>query len=373
MREKPIRILQCVNKMDRAGLETMLMNYYRNIERSKIQFDFLTHRKERGAYDEEIEMLGGRIFHAPRLIPGNYIKYFKYMKHFFIEHPEYKIVHSHIDTMSSFPLRAALKAKVPIRISHSHTSRLDIDYKMIIKYIAKMQIKKYANNYFACGEEAGKFLYGDDKNVVLVKNAIDIDKYSFSEIDRERLRKELGISKEEIVIGHVGRYVYIKNQIFLIELLAGLLQESNNYKLVLVGCGPDEVKLRKAAKKLNVVDKIIFLIDRNDVNEIYNVFDIFVMPSLFEGMPLVGVEAQCNGLDCLFNDTISKEVLLTDTAQMMSLKLGKQMWKKAILNRNVVRNINSEKQVREAGFDIKVESKKLEKIYTSLLISCDNK
>ena len=153
---EPIRILQVVNKMDRAGLETMLMNYYRNIDRSKVQFDFLTHREERGAYDDEIESLGGKIYRMPRLMPQNYPKYFKKMKSFFKEHPEYKIVHSHIDAMSSFPLRAAKKAGVKIRIAHSHSSKLDRDLKLPIKYVSKKLITKYANYYFASSSTNSK-------------------------------------------------------------------------------------------------------------------------------------------------------------------------------------------------------------------------
>ena len=132
-----IRILQVVNIMDRAGLETMLMNYYRNIDRTKVQFDFLTHRIEKGAYEDEIISMGGKVYHAPRLYPQNYKKYFGFMKAFFMEHPEYKIIHSHIDAMSYFPLQAAKNSGVPVRIAHSHSSKFDRDIKLPIKFIAK--------------------------------------------------------------------------------------------------------------------------------------------------------------------------------------------------------------------------------------------
>lgn len=135
-----IRVLQCVNIMDRAGLETMLMNYYRNIDRTEVQFDFLTHRSDKGVYDEEIEKLGGRVYHAPRLYPQNYPLYFRWMRDFFGHHTEYKIVHSHIDTMSYFPLAAAKKAGIPVRIAHSHSSQLDKDIKFPIKFLALKRI-----------------------------------------------------------------------------------------------------------------------------------------------------------------------------------------------------------------------------------------
>ena len=128
-----IRILQCVNDMHRAGLETMLMNYYRNIDRDKIQFDFLTHRPNRSDYDDEIESLGGKMYYAPRLYPQNYPEYFKWMKRFFAEHPEYKVVHSHIDAMSYLPLKAAKAANIPVRIAHSHNTSIDKDFKYLLK------------------------------------------------------------------------------------------------------------------------------------------------------------------------------------------------------------------------------------------------
>ena len=135
-----IRILQCVNDMHRAGLETMLMNYYRNIDRNEIQFDFLTHRSNRSDYDDEIELLGGKVYYAPRLYPQNYLSYFKYMKEFYATHTEYKIVHSHIDSMSYLPLLAAKKANIPIRIAHSHNTAIDRDFKYFLKSYFKLKL-----------------------------------------------------------------------------------------------------------------------------------------------------------------------------------------------------------------------------------------
>ena len=175
-----IRILQCVNIMDRAGLENMLMNYYRNIDRTKIQFDFLTHREEKGAYEDEIISMGGKVYHAPRLYPQNYPLYFKWMKNFFTKHPEYKIVHSHIDAMSYFPLLAAKKASVPIRIAHSHSSKLDRDIKLPIKYFALKKLPFVSNGYCACGQKAGKFMFGS-RRFSVIHNAIDLQKFSYEE------------------------------------------------------------------------------------------------------------------------------------------------------------------------------------------------
>lgn len=356
-----IRVLQVVNNMHRAGLETMLMNYYRNIDRTKIQFDFLTHRPEKGDYDDEIISMGGKVYYAPRLYPQNYLQYFKWMKKFFNEHPEYKIVHSHIDTMSAFPLLAAKLNNIPIRIAHSHTSKLDRDLKFPIKYLAKLIVPYVANHYFSCGEVAGKFLYGN-KKFEIIRNAIDLEKYKFNNKVREKKRKELKLNNE-FVIGHVGRYCYIKNQSFIIDIFNEILKERPNSKLLLIGNGPDEELLRQKVNKLNLNNNVIFLINRSDVDELYQVMDAFVMPSLFEGVPLVAVEAQANGLKCFLSDKISEEVFLTKNIEKISLGQKDEEWKEKILNSEYERQEEIPEELFQRGYDIKRSMQELIKKY----------
>lgn len=361
-----IRILQCVNIMDRAGLETMLMNYYRNIDRSKVQFDFLVHRSYKGAYDDEIEALGGKIYHAPRLYPQNYLKYFRWMKHFFAEHPEYKIVHSHIDAMSYFPLLAAKKSGIPVRISHSHSSKLDRDLKLPIKWFALKRVPKVANYYMACGNVAGKFMY-KNREFTIVRNAIDIDKFAYSEKLRKKLRRELNL-ENKTVVGHVGRFCYIKNQLFLLDILSELNEANDNYHLLLVGKGEDEEKIREKIKERNLSHHVTILKDRSDVNELYNVMDVFVMPSLFEGLPVVSVEAQANGLPCIMSDTISNEVILTSCVEQLCLKENVDKWTQMVQTiASQGRNQNAKKELRAFGYDIEVEVCNLEERYVSLI------
>ena len=338
------------------------MNYYRNIDRTKIQFDFLTHRQEDGAYDEEIRSLGGKIFKAPRLMPQNYPKYFKFMKKFFIEHPEYQIIHSHIDAMSSFPLRAAKKANIKTRIAHSHSSKLDKDLKLPIKYLSKKMLPKYANNYFACGDRAGKFLF-KNKNFKIINNAIELSKFEFNEETRKNVREKLDINKEALVIGHVGRYIYIKNQSFLIDLLKKVLKKNSNSYLLLVGSGPDEETLKNKVKELDIEDKVKFLINRADVDELYQAMDCFVMPSLFEGLPVVGVEAQASGLPCLFSNKISKEVMMTGNAKMIELDNNAEKWADEIILLSKKRNENAIIELTQFNYDVKTEAKKLMHTY----------
>ena len=360
-----IRILQCVNIMDRAGLENMLMNYYRNIDRNEIQFDFLTHRPDKGAYDDEIERLGGRVYHAPRLYPQNYLTYFKWMKKFFGNHTEYKIVHSHIDAMSFFPLLAAKKATIPVRIAHSHSTKLDKDLKLPIKFLALRLIPRIANNYCACGDIAGKFMFGN-RDFTIIRNAIDIDKFSYNEEIRMRKRKELGLFGK-FVIGHVGRYCYIKNQIFLLDIFEKVKNEKANAHLILIGKGEDEQKIRKKIQSLNLEKSVSLFVDRADVDQLYQVMDIFVMPSLFEGLPVVGVEAQANGLPCIVSNKISEEVLITDSINRLDLNSGVETWKNIILTTKIERNSNAKKKLEENGYNIRNEANIISDYYRSLV------
>lgn len=253
-----IRVLQCVNDMHRAGLETMLMNYYRNIDRTKIQFDFLTHRPDKSDYDDEILSLGGKVYYAPRLYPQNYPAYFKYMKKFFAEHPEYQIVHSHIDSMSYLPLLAAKKAGVPIRIAHSHNTSIDKDFKYILKQYFRKKITKAANYYCACGQEAGEFLF-PRKSFTFIPNAIEVDEFLYNKEIRDKKRKDLGLTNE-FVVGHVGRLSYQKNHELLIKVFNELHKKDANTILLLIGVGEKEDEIKKQVHELKLDECVLSLI-----------------------------------------------------------------------------------------------------------------
>lgn len=325
-----IRVLQVVNDMNRAGLETMLMNYYRHIDRTQIQFDFLTHRPYKGDYDDEILSLGGQIYHAPRLYPQNLPTYFRYMKAFFQEHPEYKIIHSHIDAMSYLPLLAAKRAGVPVRIAHSHSTSIDKDFKILLKQIYRKLLPSTANYYFACGDAAGKFLFGN-RPFTKIPNAIDAMHFKFDAALRKEKRQELGIDKK-LVIGHVGRFSYPKNHAFLIDTFHEIAKKEDSAVLVLVGTGENEEAIRKQVERYDLVEKIYFLGSRADVNELYQAMDIFVMPSRFEGVPMVGVEAQFAGLPCIFSDKVPSEIMFHDNCKFLSLESSPSVWAMAILD-----------------------------------------
>ena len=288
---EPIRVLQVVTHMNRGGLETMLMNYYRNIDRNKVQFDFLTHRpeNEKKDYDDEIRGLGGKIYHMPVLNPFS-PSYMKSLDRFFKEHKEYKIVHSHLDCLSAYPLKAAKKNGVPVRIAHAHTTLVDTNLKKYIKLFSKKKISKYATNLFACGQRAGKWMF-EGQPFQIMNNAIDTKKYLFCLETREKIRKEFHISEDEYVIGHVGNFTLPKNHTFIINLFYEICKKNKKVKLILVGGGNDGSQYKEKAEKLKIADKIIFTGVRNDVPDLMQAFDVFLFPSIYEGLPVTLVEA----------------------------------------------------------------------------------
>lgn len=363
-----IRVLQCVNNMHRAGLETVLMNYYRKIDRTKIQFDFLTHRPDRDDFDDEIEAMGGRIYRAPRLYPQNYPAYFAFMKQLFQEHPEYKIVHSHIDTMSYLPLLAAKKAGVPIRIAHSHSTGLDADFKYVLKQYYRYRIPSAANHFWACGEMAGAFLFRG-KPFTVIPNAVEAENYRFSPEIREKKRRELAV-EDKLVIGHAGRFSYPKNHSFLLDIFCRIIEQKPNAVLLLVGKGELEEAVREKVKRCSLQHAVRFAGSRSDLNEIYQAMDVLVMPSRFEGIPMVGIEAQFAGLPCVFSDKVPEETAFTDGCCFMELRQSAEQWAARILKVAGQRLENA--QINEK-YDMAYAHSLLEERYVDLYGQCTDK
>jgi len=355
-----VRILQVVNNMHRAGLETVLMNYLRGIDKTKYQFDFLTHRSEEAAYDDEIRRIGGKIYHMPRLYPQNYHAYMREMALFFNQHPEYRIVHSHIDAMSYLPLLAAKKAGVPIRIAHSHNSGIDVDYKLPLKLLFKQEIPHVATDFFACGNQAGHFLF-KGRPFFLMKNAIEVKRFAFSNVVRSEVRRELGANAKDILVGTVGRLSYQKNQEFLVDVFANVVHRRPDMKLLIIGDGENRKKIERQIHRLNLEGKIKLLGSRQDIDRIYQALDLFVLPSRFEGIPVVGIEAQAAGLPCLFSNVVSGEAVYS--MQSIKLPLSKKAW----ISNMVKFHISEDRYVSFfGGYDIDKAIPILEKKYYEL-------
>jgi glycosyltransferase involved in cell wall biosynthesis len=349
----PVRVLQVVTIMNRGGLETMLMNYYRQINRKKIQFDFLVHRSEEGHYDREIKELGGKIYRMPSIKPGNYHQYFKLLDEFFENHKEYKVVHSHINENSSFVLRAAKKAGIPCRIAHSHLSDLGLDMKLPFRIYARYFMKDHPNYYFACSKNAGKWLFGKKQtklnDVMILNNAVNTKDFKFNLKTRNKIRSELGL-KDEIVIGHIGRFNKQKNHNYLIEIFKQVYKKQSNVILLLIGDGHLRADIEKKVKALGLSSNVRFLGVRSDIPELMQAMDIFLFPSLFEGLPVVLVEAQAAGLKCIASDTITEECDVTGRVDFISLNQTPQYWANLILSGSY-EHIDTAQALQKNGYD----------------------
>ena len=356
-----IRILHIVTYMGRGGLETMLMNYYRSIDRTKVQFDFLTHRDFEADYDAEILALGGKIYHLPPLNPFSK-GYLSALDRFFAEHPEYRIVHSHLDCMSAIPLKTAKKHGVPVRIAHSHSSRQDLDLKYPLKLLFKRTIAKQATHLFACAEAAGRWMFGTDHFRVL-HNAIDAAHYTFDPQVRAEVRAELGIAPNAFVAGHVGRLMVPKNHAFLLKVFARLPAQSC---LLLVGDGELRQQMEQLAEELHIRDRVIFAGLRTDVDRMLQAMDVFVFPSLYEGLPLSIVEAQAAGLPCLISDKVPIECKKTELVTQLPLDASPEAWAGAVLTAARTPRTNTLEQIRDSGFDIQANAEWLTAYYCNL-------
>lgn len=367
--DSPIRIAQIIGKWLGGGVESVVMNYYRHIDRSKIQFDFICDEDSTNIPYDEINSLGGKVI----LIPPyqKVIKYHNELKKV-LKDGNYKIVHSHINTLSVFSLWAAKSAGVPVRIAHSHsTTNKKEKKKNLMKQVLKHFSKVFATDYMCCSELAGRWLFGDKEydrgNVYLLNNAIDLDKFKYDENIRKEKRKELNISDDTLVIGHVGRFVEQKNHRFLIDIFNEVHKERENSILLLAGQGPLVDEIHEKVNELGLNESVKFLGQRKDIDKLYQAFDVFLLPSLYEGLPVVGVEAQATGLLCILSDDMTKETKVLDSTIFMSLSNIDKAWANRI-NKEYEKFVrkNSNKEISENGFNIKQEVNKLAELYINL-------
>lgn len=369
MKKQPIIVAQIMGKWVGGGVEAVIMNYYRNIDRSKVQFDFICDEDSTNIPYNEIKKLGGRVIICPP-----YQKIFEYER-FLIDlfkKNNYKIVHSNINALSVFPLRAAKKAEVPIRIAHSHSTTNKKEWKKnLMKQALRPFSKKYATDYFACSELAGRWLFGDKTfeqgKVTIINNAIDLGKFKYDEKVRKEKRKELNINDDTLVVGHIGRFVAQKNHTFLIDIFNELHKKEKNSILLLIGQGPLMDEIKQKVDSLGISDSVKFLGQRDDVNDLYQVFDMFLLPSLYEGLPVVGVEAQATGNLCIFSSSMTQETKILDTTIFVSLDRNAEEWLSIILDSyRKFKKYDTTVEITKNNFNIKKETNKLENQYNEL-------
>lgn len=364
-----IRVLQYIGSLKQGGSQAMIMNLYRGIDKDKIQFDFVIHDGVMTSMAEEAIRMGARVFSCPKFSLLTLSKYKKWWKEFFDEHNEIKILHCHVRSPASTVLKIAKKHGVT-SISHSHSASYGKSVNSIIKRFLARNIKNNADYFMGCSLLAGEFLYG--KNICKsdryfsVKNAIDSKKYVYNLQTAKEVREEFNYTDNDVVIGHVGRFSQPKNHIFLIDIFNEIHKKDDKYKLLLVGDGELRKGIEEKVEKLGLRDFVSFVGLRTDINRIFMGIDLFLFPSLWEGLPVSVVEAQASGLKCVISSAISTEVIISPLVTAVDLSRGEKEWANI-----VVENLGNERQdtskyIIESGYDIKQSVDEISRLYLGL-------
>lgn len=375
-----IRVLNVTTVFKAAGIEAFIMNMYRNIDREKVQFDFMVMRDEKEYYDEEIERLGGKKYTIQKYSRNTLLKILKESRAFyeFLKEHHYDIVHIHYTTpLRAFYALAAKRAGISVIVYHSHSAEVSGKnfLKRFLYTILRNCIGKWANAYFACSKVAAEWMFSariiKEGKVEVVCNGIDVQRFRFNENDRNDVRKELGLSNEFVMI-HTGRFLEQKNHRFVLEVFKKIKMKQADAKLLLLGTGDLLKEIKNYAQELNISDDVYFLGIHSDVERYLCAADCYIMPSLYEGLPVAAVEAECSGLPCYFSTNITREVALTDMVKFLELSQTAEEWADEIISsRNVVRKDRSE-MVVEFGYDVREVAKKLQKFYETAVMRNGN-
>lgn len=365
--QSPLRILQVMGKMDRGGAEAMVMTLHRQVDRKRVQFDYVVHN-EPGHFDAEIRQLGGRIFLAPRYRASNHVAYCRWWAHFFGHHPEYQIAHGHIRSTAALYLGIAQRHGL-VTIAHSHSTSSGGGPVGWTKAVLQYPIRHIADYLFACSRDAATWLYGSSASsrTIILNNPVELPQFAFDEQVRHEVRSELNLAGG-MVIGHVGRFHPAKNHRFLIELLSELVPRNPDVVLLLVGDGELMGDVRRKASDLGLDDHVRFLGVRGDTARLMQAMDVLVFPSIYEGFPVVLVEAQASGLPCLVSDSITRDTGITDSVHFLSLADGVAVWARRLEDLEApVSRIDAAAVVGAAGFDARSVAKWMEDFYVEVL------
>lgn len=374
---EPVRVLHVLGGLSLGGAESRVMDLYRCMDRDKVQFDFLIHRRDIGSatyqkhfYEEEVEALGGKVYALPKFMVYNYVSYRRAVRDFFQSHHEFAVVQGHMTSTASIYLPQAKKAGVPVVCAHARSAGVDKGIKGIVTKLLRLPLLKKADYCLACSKEAGEAVFGPkwagSPKACLVPNAIDAQRFQYNTTLREKVRTELSLG-DSFVIGHVGRFHYAKNHEFLLAIFGRLHQnlekKGKTCKLLLLGEGDGMAAAKAQAAALGVEKDVLFLGNRKDVEAYYQAFDLFLFPSRFEGLPGTVVEAQAAGLRCIISDRITTEVGISELVSFHSLEDGDQQWAE-----EVERSLSYERKdgceaVKKAGFDVREQARRLERFY----------
>lgn len=362
------RIAVIMGKMHSGGKKNLVMEYYRHIDRSKIQFDFICDEDSNAIPTDEIEKLGGRVYIVPRY--QNILANIKAIEKICQEN-KYKIAHGYNGTMNIFGLYAAWRAGVPVRINESISMAHKSDKKTIIKNILKPFSRCFATHFMANGEACGKWQFGkmfDDGKVSIFKTVINADENKLQPDLREKCREEFGLT-DNIVIGHIGRLTAQKNTLFIIDIFYEIRKIEDKAKLLLIGDGDLREEMLKKITDLGIQESVLYLGRREDIKQFYNAMDGFLLPSLYEGLPVVGVEAECCGLPMFFSTEIPEESsACSDLGVFVGLDKSAAEWAKIVVEniRQIERKDHSA-EVKNVGFDSVTEARKLLDYYEELI------
>lgn len=370
--QQPIRVAQVMGAMVGGGLEATIMNHYRLLDHDKVQFDFIVQEDSTFVPEDEIKSLGGRVFTIPSYKKLN--AYVEKCEDLFSHlHPD--IVHSNMNALSIFPLRAAKKAGIPIRIAHSHSTANSKEIaRTAIKNVLRPFSKVYPTQLVACGVYSAEWLFGkrvvEQGKVHYIKNAVDLHKFAYHKEQRSKLRTELGIS-DKFVIGQIGRFTSQKNHAFALDVFSHLHRTMPNSVYVTLGSGELMEETKRKAQSLGISDSVLFLGQRNDSQYWYSVFDILLFPSLYEGLPLTAIEAQGAGLPILASSNITKEAFIeSDLTHILSLNDPPQKWAETIESiaaHPTDRTVRRYDDLAAAGYDIHQSAQDMQNLYLKLI------
>lgn len=367
---EPIRVLNVLGTTNLGGAESRVMELYRALDRDKVQFDFMVHTDQEGQYSAEIRRLGGRIYHVPRFRVFNIMAYKKAWKRFFAEHGGYAAVHGHMTSTAAMYLPIAKRAGVPLTIAHARSAGVDRGIKGLVTRIIRRPLKYRADYCFTCSAEAADAVYGsrwvEKGRVWTIPNAIDAGRFGFRPAVRAEVREALGIA-DKFVVGHIGRFGFMKNHQFLVAVFAELCKMRDDAVLVLIGKGELEERVRAQVNGLGLADKVLFLGSHLDVERYYQAFDYFVFPSTFEGLPGSVVEAQAAGLCCLVSDKVTREVALTELVTYKSIEEPAVSWAAQIMRgaKKALERQDMCAAIAGKHFDVRQQAAEMEAFYAT--------
>ncbi len=364
--KKPIHVLHVLGGVGLGGAESRIMDLYRRMDRDEIQFDFLVHssalnwftketERKPEFYDEEIEAMGGHIYVLPKFKVYNYLFYRRAVRKFFAKHKEFRVVQGHMTSTAGIYLPIAKKSGVPITVAHARNAGVVKGPKGAATRFFRRELVEKADFCFACSLLAGQDVFGrnamSEGRVKIIYNAIDVRRFTFDEKVRAAARKQLGIS-QELVLGHVGRFEYQKNHPYLLEVFAAVCREREDAVLLLLGEGKDRPAMEERCKQMGIADRVRFMGNRKDTERYYQAMDIFLLPSFFEGLPGVLMEAQAAGLKCFVSDTVTREAKATDLVTYLSIDKPAESWAKEILERAEYERRDTAQELTAAGFNV---------------------